>query len=88
MSKFKVGEIAIYQNLTNHPEWNGEECEVVKLLGRHPEHIAPDELVYFVKDSSGIYSVEAGQLKKKPEEKASLEEIQSITNWHPQKVTA
>lgn len=92
MAKFEVGEIAIYQNLVGRGQyWNGEECEVIKPLGKYLSNIEPDELVYYVKDGQGIFSVREDQIrKKKPpkEELSTWEEIQKLTNWNPEKVKA
>lgn len=82
--KFEIGEIAVYQNITNRPEWNGIECEVIRPLGKYPDHEDPNEEVYIVRDERGVFSAYPHQLKKKPPE-ASWEEIQKSIGWSPVK---
>ena len=82
--KFKVGEIAVLKNC-KHSIHAGSECLIIKYRGgeRYDVDIPSSPI--------GLrWTTMPNQLrkKKKPEEKASWEEIQSITNWHPQKVTA
>ena len=94
MSKFKVGEIAIGQNFVNTPKRNGMECEILSILEWvECENITTGErtkgwrhMVGWA-DGKTTYQETTFLKKKPPEEKASWEEIHSITNWHPQKVT-
>lgn len=92
MSKFKVGEVAVFISSKISPELVGFECEIVDIdVPRHPDGKRFDYAVSFIgapdHDIAGHWVVSEYQLRKKkpPQEKTTWEEIQSITNWNPSK---
>lgn len=92
--KFEIGEIAIGQNFTRSPEYNGLELKVVDNYGEHVCRggvngfpFGPIKLMgYGVEDGDGeIFYVPSNRLRKKkpPEELTSWDKIEEICGWSP-----
>lgn len=95
MSKFKVGEIAIYDR--RESPYYGQEVEVLSRLKRVVigiDHVTGETDIecdaYQISDSSisWVRYAEPHELRKKkpPQELASLETLKAITGWSPNKV--
>lgn len=74
MSNFRIGEIAIGQNIIGYPEYNGMECEIIRGLCSRRIHngLTGEDMgvrdVYRVKWADGERSSqEPHQLRKKHE---------------------
>jgi len=92
MSKFKVGDVVIFIDSDRaHHNLIGEECEVLRLLDSSvSSYPTPQFYEISLRDKNRYIGCAENCLrkKKKPEETSSWEEIQKLTNWNPQKVTA
>jgi len=68
MSKFKVGEIAVYTNFVNSPEENGKECEIVSepymKYGYYGYDVIDDEFCNKTDSKSGEWFVPESKLRK------------------------
>lgn len=90
---FKIGEIVVYQNLIETPEFNGEECEIIVGIAIRTvsgKRGVWKERTYLVKDRTGVWGVPPANLRrKKPRQKYLGEEmIRSMFNSKPIEVTA
>lgn len=85
MAKFEVGEIAVALGGLTRP--SEAECEILDVLGKGVYKILVDGCRSTMKDGGWLIKERHLRKKKPPEEPASWEEIQELTNWNPTKET-
>lgn len=97
MDKFEIGEIAVIclgkpSSTDNQSDYvvDGLECEIIRIGGCGIQANGLPSYVISV-DGYGEFDIAEHALRKKkpPEEPATWQEIQRLTNWNPteQKVT-
>ena len=93
MDKFSLNEIATVAGLIQKTERNGEECEIVGIDVVSSDGEAFDYAIRYknIPDHEvGFWVIKKENLRKKkpPEEPATWQEIQELTNWNPTKEVA
>ena len=93
MNKFELNEVVTIVDLSPlYSKYNGEEAEVIELIGLTEYSEAGQQFTYRLKTSFGDRSYMCPEIcmrkKKPPKEEASWKRIQEITNWNPIKEKA